>query len=197
MTLYLRCLNASFVHCPLAQCVLHIKRHFVVSSVGKYSSRCRENTEASSVLEVLESMRTCVQIPAPPLAVISRKWLKTFDSLVTLLGVRWNFLLFISQSFIVDRQLFGHWMCGDESTLSQNSGGIKNLTCSLAQSFSLSDKDSRRGSDLLELQNDKQVDQSQTLGCEELCPCDSQMKQRREGGPFYQAGCQVVYLFAQ
>lgn len=74
-----------------------------MSSVGEYSSWCRENTEASSVLEVLESMRTCVQIPAPPLVVISRRWLKTFDSLVTLLGVRWNFLLFISQSFIVDR----------------------------------------------------------------------------------------------
>lgn len=55
-----------------------------MSSVGEYSSWCRESTEASSVLEVLESMRSCVQIPAPPLAVISRKWLKTFDSLVTL-----------------------------------------------------------------------------------------------------------------
>lgn len=55
-----------------------------MSSVGEYSSWCRESTEPSSVLEVLESVRSCVQIPAPPLAVISCEWLKTFDSLVTL-----------------------------------------------------------------------------------------------------------------
>lgn len=55
-----------------------------MSSVGDCSSWCRRSTETSRVLDVLESMRNCVQIPAPPLAVICCKSLKTFGSLVTL-----------------------------------------------------------------------------------------------------------------
>lgn len=54
-----------------------------MSSVGEYSSWCRESTEPSSVLEVLESEELRSN-PSSSSCRDSREWLKTFDSLVTL-----------------------------------------------------------------------------------------------------------------